>query len=58
MEIGQALREEMSAKVESLQRLARDLYEISGDFPAINRNTKRILASVEMLRINLEQAHE
>ena len=41
-------------KVEELGKLARDVYAESEDFPAINRNAKRILASVAMLQINLE----
>ena len=45
--------EKMSSAVEQLGRLAQELYDSSADFPAVNRNTKRILASVEMLRINL-----
>ena len=44
---------DISVKVEALRELAKDLYENSADFPAVNRNAKRILASVEMLRINL-----
>ncbi len=43
----------MSSGVEQLGRIAQELYDGSADFPAINRNAKRILASVEMLRINL-----
>ncbi len=39
--------------VEDLSRMAQVLYDKSEDWPALNRNTKRILASVEMLRINL-----
>ncbi|MGB6064581.1 MAG: hypothetical protein WBG50_07210 [Desulfomonilaceae bacterium] len=45
--------EQMPSAVEQLGRLAQELYDSSAGFPAINRNTKRILASVEMLRINL-----
>ena len=48
--------ERMASGVEQLGRLARELYDGSADFPAINRNAKRILASVEMLRINLEDS--
>jgi hypothetical protein len=47
---------EMRKTVDSLATLARQLYEASEDFPAVNRNSKRVLASVEMLRINLEEA--
>ncbi len=42
------------SKVKELAKLAQELYIESEDFPAINRNAKRILASVTMLRINLE----
>ncbi len=48
--------EEMRKAVDALAGLARQLYEASDDFPAVNRNTKRLLASLEMLRINLEEA--
>ena len=47
--------EKMAAKVHELQRIARELERESDDFPAINRNAKRIIASTEILRINLEQ---
>ena len=46
--------EEIAAKVEELHEKVLELHESSKDFPAIDRNTKRILASIEMLRINLE----
>lgn len=41
------------SKVEALGRLAEEIYAESRDFPAVNRNAKRILASVEMLRVNV-----
>jgi len=44
--------------VEALRKLAQDLYDDSPEFPAVNRNAKRILASVEMLRINTEHWSE
>ena len=50
--------EEIASKVENLHRLANELYDESEDFPAVNRNVKRILASVQMLRINLEPIPE
>jgi hypothetical protein len=46
----------MREAVQNLTVLALRLYESSGEFPAVNRNSKRILASLEMLRINLEEA--
>jgi len=48
----------MASRVEELGRLAQDLYDASEDFPAVNRNAKRILASIEVLRINLEKIAE
>jgi len=53
---GQDSLQEMRKDVDALAALARQLYEASEDFPAVNRNSKRILASVEMLKINLEEA--
>ena len=50
--------EKIASKVEDLYRLANELYDESEDFPAVNRNVKRILASAEMLRINLEPIPE
>lgn len=50
--------EKIASKVEDLYRLANELYDESKDFPAVNRNVKRILASAEMLRINLEPIPE
>ena len=50
--------EKIASKVENLHRLANELYVESEDFPAVNRNVKRILASAEMLRINLEPIPE
>ncbi len=50
--------EKIASKVEDLHRLANELYDESEDFPAVNRNLKRILASVQMLKINLEPIPE
>ncbi len=55
MEVQNSL-EEMRKAVDTLASLARQLYEASDDFPAVNRNTKRVMASLEMLKINLEEA--
>ena len=48
----------MALTVQEMRRLAQELYNNSCDFPAVNRNARRILASVEMLRINLEDDAE
>ncbi|MEW6533378.1 MAG: hypothetical protein AB1473_21275 [Thermodesulfobacteriota bacterium] len=52
----QPTQAEIAAQVDQLQRIAQELYDQSEDFPALNRNLKRILASIHMLRINLEEA--
>jgi hypothetical protein len=41
-------------RIRELRTIAGDLYEGSEDLPFLNRNVKRILASVKMLEINLE----
>ncbi len=46
--------QELSAKVDELHRITKELYTKSEDFPAVNRNTKRIMAAVDMLKLNLE----
>jgi hypothetical protein len=46
---------QISAKVDDLAKQASDLYDLSENFPAVNRNVVRILASIEMLKINVEQ---
>ncbi|MFH0960725.1 MAG: hypothetical protein V1897_18725 [Pseudomonadota bacterium] len=43
------------ATVEEIENLTQQLYKDSNEFPAINRNCKRILASTKMLKLNLEQ---
>ena len=50
----QPTQAEIAELVDQLQRIAHELYDQSEDFPALNRNLKRILASIHMLRINLE----
>ncbi len=50
--------EELSKLFENIQQineLTLEAYNSSSNFPAVNRNCKRILASVKMLMINLEQ---
>ena len=49
---------QMASRVKEMGRLAQDLYDLSECFPAVNRNTKRILASIELLRMNLEQVSD
>ena len=46
---------ELSLNVDQLHKLTEELLQKSEDFPAVNRNAKRILASTELLRLNLEE---
>ncbi len=47
--------DDIRIKIRDLRTLADDLCASSEDFPALNRNLKRILASVKMLEINTEE---
>ena len=44
---------EINAKIQLLKKTTEELNRISEDFPALSRNTARILASVKMLEINV-----
>lgn len=46
--------DELSLNVDQLHKLTEDLCQKAEDFPAVNRNAKRILAAVDMLKLNLE----
>jgi hypothetical protein len=45
-------------KIQLLKKTAQDLNRIGEDFPAIARNTVRILASVKMLELNVSDLVE
>jgi hypothetical protein len=45
-------------KIQLLKRTTQELNRIGEDFPAIARNTVRILASVKMLEINVSDLLE
>jgi hypothetical protein len=49
---------EINDKIQLLKKTAGDLNRIGEDFPAIARNTVRILASVKMLEINISDLVE
>ena len=48
----------MDAKIQLLKKTTEELNQLSEDFPAIARNTIRILASVKMLEINVSDLVE
>lgn len=47
-----ALRQ-MHEKIREMRKEAEELREMEGDFPAIQRNLSRILASIKMLELNV-----
>lgn len=49
---------EINAKIQLLKKTAQELNRIGKDFPAVARNTVRILASVKMLEINISDLVE
>lgn len=44
---------EINSKIQLLKKTAEDLNHIGENFPAIARNTTRIMASIKMLEINI-----
>ena len=44
---------EINDKIQLMKKTAKELNQIGEEFPAIARNTVRILASVKMLEINV-----
>lgn len=45
--------DELALLVERLDRLGRQVAEAGADFPALERNAVRLLATVRMMRLNL-----
>ena len=46
----------MDERIRAMKRSAEQLAEMAADFPALYRNTSRILASIKMLELNLSDA--
>ncbi len=49
---------EIQKRIVSLKTTAEELRQRTGDFPALARNTSRILASIKMLELNLSDLLE
>ena len=49
---------EIDTKIQLLKKTTEELNQLCQDFPAIARNTVRILASVKMLEINVSDLVE
>ncbi len=48
----------INAKIQLMKKAAEELNRIGEDFPALARNTVRILASVKMLEMNVSDLLE
>ena len=44
---------ELDSKIQSMKKTAEELKTMGNDFPALYRNTSRILASIKMLELNI-----
>jgi len=49
---------EIDAKIQLIKKTAQELQSVGIDFPAIARNTTRILASIKMLELNISDVVE
>jgi len=49
---------EMADKIAYLKKAAEELRDLGEDFPALYRNTRRILAGIKMLEINISDVTE
>ena len=48
----------MNEMIQSMKKIAQYLYEVGEDFPALERNSYRILSSIKMLEINISDIIE
>jgi hypothetical protein len=48
----------IAEKIASMKKTALELTDLGEDFPALYRNTRRILAAIKMLEINLSDVIE
>ena len=44
---------EIDAKIQSMKKTAEELKQMAESFPALYRNSSRILASIKMLELNI-----
>ncbi len=49
---------EMAGKIAIMKKTAEELKEMGEDFPALYRNTSRILAGIKMLELNVSDLNE
>jgi hypothetical protein len=48
----------IDSKIKSMKKTAEELNKMAEDFPALARNTVRILASIKMLELNISDLVE
>jgi chaperonin cofactor prefoldin len=48
----------LDSKIKSMKKTAKELNKLADDFPALARNTARILASIKMLELNISDLVE
>jgi len=49
---------ELDKKIQSMKKTAEELRKMGSGFPALARNTARILASIKMLELNISDLVE
>jgi hypothetical protein len=49
---------EMDRKIRLLKRTSEDLMKSAENFPSVYRNSRRILASIKMLELNISDIHD
>ncbi|MGD9371095.1 MAG: hypothetical protein PVF14_06715 [Desulfobacterales bacterium] len=50
--------DKINTKIHLMKKTAEELNQIGENFPALDRNTVRILASIKMLEINISDLFE
>ncbi|MGD8256294.1 MAG: hypothetical protein PVG70_07055 [Desulfobacterales bacterium] len=50
--------DKINTKIQLMKKTAEELNQIGENFPALDRNTVRILASIKMLEINISDLFE
>lgn len=50
--------DDMAKKITEIRKLAEELKQLGADFPAVERNLVRLLASTKMLELNVVDVKE
>ena len=50
--------EKLAEKIRLLKEISREILEEAENFPALNRNCRRILANIKMLELNVSDINE